>query len=97
MLERPIQTTFLQDFTIADMFGEKWILDTYKTAFDGWKNNVQYFTEFVVALNWKLWEHYDNGNEELAKVYDKLWRQADLYACENFKWEDADYYYRETD
>lgn len=96
-MEREFKTTFFTDFTIADMYGEKWIRETYQNAFEGWKDNVQYFTEFVVALNWKLWEHYENWNEPLARVYDELWRQADEYACEHFKWEDATYYWQQTD
>lgn len=83
-MERKFKTTFFQDFTIADYFGVKSVKDTYREAFEGWKDDVKYFTELVVALNWKLWQHYENGNEELAKVYDELRREADEYACEHF-------------
>lgn len=96
-MERQFKTTFFQDFTIADMYGEKWIRDTFKRAFEGRKNDVKYFTEFVVALNWKLWQHYENWNEKLARVYDELWRQADEYACEHFTGEEASYYWQQTD
>lgn len=83
-MERKFKTTFFQDFTIADYFGVKSVKDTYREAFEGWKDDVKYFTELVVALNWKLWQHYEKGNEELAKVYDELRREADEYACEHF-------------
>ena len=96
-MERQFKTTFFQDFTIADMYGERWIRDTFKNAFNWWKNDVKYFTELVVALNWKLRQHYENWNEKLARLYDELWRQADEYACENFKWDDATYYRQQTD
>jgi hypothetical protein len=33
----------------------------------------------------------------VAKVYDELWREADLLALQIFKGEDKDYYLRETD
>ena len=39
-----LKTTFWQDFSIADRFGSKAIKDTYKRAFDGWKNNTEYVT-----------------------------------------------------
>lgn len=45
------RTTFYMDFSIADHFGEAAIRDTYKRAFKSWKNNVEYLTELVMALN----------------------------------------------
>lgn len=33
----------------------------------------------------------------LAALYDRLWREADEYAMNNFKGEELDYYYRVTD
>ena len=36
-------------------------------------------------------------NRELAALYDRLWREADEYAMNNFKGEELDYYYRITD
>lgn len=92
---KPI-TTFYTDFSIADNFGVSAIKDTYKRAFASWKNNVQYLTELVMALNWKIWEHFET-NYEYAKVYDALWRKADQYAVENLKGDDLTYYYRTTD
>jgi hypothetical protein len=50
----------------------------------------------VVALNWKIWERYEK-DESVARVYNDLWQEADAYACENFKGEDANYYFRLTD
>lgn len=91
-------TTFWGDFTIADgFFGINAIKDTYKRAFNEWKNNYKYLTELVLVLNWKIWEHYEKGNEEIAKVYDELWRKADNYACENLQGEELSYFYRTTD
>lgn len=91
------KTTFWQDFTTADKFGVKEIKDTYKNAFSDWKNNYVYLTELVLILNWKLWQHWENGNEEIARVYDELWRMTDTYACENLKDDKLDYYLRTTD
>lgn len=92
-----MKTTFWQDFHIADHFGERAIRDTFKRAFEEWKSNVEYLTELVMVLNWKLWQHYDRGNERFAKVYDELWRKADHYAVKNLKGKDLTYFLEVTD
>ena len=78
-------TTFWMDFSIADRFGKAAVKDTYKTAFESWKDNYKYLTELVMVLNHKIWEHHEAGNNSFAELYDKLWRKADLYAMENLK------------
>lgn len=90
-------STFPSDFTIADKFGEKGIRDTFNRAFNEWKSNYVYLTELVISLNWKIWEHYEKGNQEIAKVYNELWEKADNYACENLKGEELSFFYRVTD
>ena len=92
---KPI-TTFYEDFSIADWFGVDAIRDTFKRSFECWKGNHKYLTELVMALNWKIWEHYDN-NELYAKVYNELWEKADLYATSHLKGEELRYFYRTTD
>lgn len=89
-------TTFWQDFTIADKFGIAAIKDTYKRAFNEWKSNYKYLTELVIVLNHKIWQHYET-NEEVARVYNDLWEEADVYACENLKGEELIYFYDTTD
>lgn len=89
-------TTFWQDFSIADKFGITAIKDTYKRAFNEWKGNYKYLTELVMVLNWKIWQHYGN-NESIARVYNELWEEADLYAQENLHGEEAEYFFRTTD
>lgn len=91
------KTTFFQDFTIAEHFGEGAIRETYRDCFGQWKDNVEYVTELAMMLNWKIWEHYDNGNEKLARLYDELWKKADLWCMDNLKGEDLNYYIRTTD
>ena len=91
------KTTFYMDFSIADPYGVAGVVDTYTRAFDEWKNNVVYITELVMVLNWKIWEHHEAGNENLAKEYDELWRKADEWCCENLTGEDLDYYFSTTD
>lgn len=89
-------TTFWDDFSIADSFGESAIRDTYNRAFNEWKHNYKYLTELVMILNWKIWQHYEK-NDHIARVYNELWEQADLYAGENLKGKEAEYFYSTTD
>lgn len=91
-----LKTTFWDDFSIADMFGERNIRDTYNRAFDGWKDNYIYLTELVMVLNHKIWQHYES-NKEIAALYDELWRFADNYAMENLTGDELNYFCQVTD
>lgn len=64
------QTTFWQDFSIADRFGVTAVQDTFNRAFAEWKSNYIYLTEMVMVLNHKIWQWYQK-NDELSKLYDK--------------------------
>ena len=90
------QTTFWEDFSIADRFGISAVKDTYERAFNEWKGNYKYLTELVLVLNHKIWQHYEK-NEELARVYNDLWEKADIYAVSNLKGEELSYFYRTLD
>ncbi len=90
------KTTFYTDFSIADAFGESAIIDTYNRAFELAKTDYVYLTEFVMALNWKIWEHYET-NEKYGRLYDSLWRKADVYACKNLKGKELTYFFKTTD
>ena len=90
-------TTFGMDFAIADVFGADAVKDTFKRAFVEWKSDYKYLTELVLILNWKIWEHFEKGNEPLARVYNDLWIQADNYACENLKGDELGYFLQMTD
>lgn len=91
------KTTFWEDFSVADHFGEGAIKDTFRRAFDEWKDNYVYLTELVMVLNHKLWEHYNKGNINKAELYDKIWRKADDYAKDTLKGEELQYFYKTTD
>lgn len=92
------KTTFWSDFTIAEWCGGKSaIKDTYKRAFEEWKTNHVYLTELVMILNWKIWYHYENGDEDIARLYDELWRKTDEWALQNLKDEEKRYYVRTLD
>lgn len=90
-------TTFFEDFSIADIFGEDAILDTYKRCVKEWKDDVEYFTELVMTLSWKSAQHYEEGNDRYCEIYSDLYYKADEYAMENFKGKELSYYFRTTD
>lgn len=91
------RTTFWQDFSIADVFGINAVKDTYKRAFNEWKDDYIYLTELVMVLNWKVWQYHENGNKDFENVYTNLWEEADAYACENLKGDELSYFYSTTD
>ena len=90
------QTTFYEDFSIADIFGIKAIENTFKRAFSEWKNDVVYLTELAMVMNWKIWEHY-KYNRELAEIYQNYWKKLDNYCMLNLKDDDLDYYFNTVD
>ena len=91
------KTTFWQDFSIADRFGEKAVRDTFNRAVREWKSDTEYVTELVIVLNWKIWEHYEAGRRSFAKTYDELWRKADNWCKDHMKGSDLEYYLNTTD
>lgn len=95
-MEREFKTTFYTDFSMAEMFWKKAIIDTYKRCMKEWSSDVRYFTEFVIALNHKIRDWYEK-DVEVAKIYDELWREADSLALEIFSGEDKKYYLKTTD
>jgi hypothetical protein len=71
---------FVQDFKIAEAFGHDAIKDTYKRASKSWTDAIG-ASVLERDLNYRLWETYESGDEETAKLYDQLWRQqCDLNA-----------------
>lgn len=91
------QTTFYEDFSIADMFGVSAIKDTYRRGLENAKFlGYVYLTEFVMALNWKIWEHCEQ-NSRYAQVYNDLWEQATEIATTTLQGDELMYYYRTTD
>lgn len=88
---------FMQDFRIADAYGPKAIKDTYDRAFNEWKDNVEYFASLVLTLNHQIWIHHGRGNDKTARIYDRLWKQADAWGCEHFTGKDTEYYFQFLD
>lgn len=90
------KTTFFGDLSIAEYYGVSGVKDTYRRVMRSWGNNLEFMCEWVIALNQKIWQHYNN-NRELAKVYDELWRKADEWCIDHFKGEDLQRYYEYID
>lgn len=95
-------TTFYDDFSIADQFGLDAIKDTLDRAFSEWKINYKYFTELVMVLNHKCWEHWHRSQSELkqfredhaeiSKFYkDKYYELLD-WGYDNLKGDELRYY-----
>lgn len=64
-------TTFYADFKVAEAFlgtEPDAVKDTWKRAWEGWKNNCKYMVELCLVMNHLCWEH--NGkNPELSEWY----------------------------
>lgn len=89
-------TTFWSDFSTAEQFGIEAVKGTFKRAFEEWKGDYKFLTELVMVLNHKIWQWYEK-NDELARVYNALWEEADNYGCENLKGGELDYFYETLD
>lgn len=94
--EDGFSTTFWSDFSIADVFGKEAVQDTFNRAFAEWKSDVRYLTDLVVVLNHKIFQHF-NGDRELSRLYDSLWKIADEYAIENLTGKEFEYFFNVTD
>lgn len=91
------KTTFYMDFSIADAFGIQAIKQTYNS---GMKNamflGVEYLTELVMVLNWKISEHYET-RPALAELYQELWEKAENYCYDHLKGDDLKYFMKTID
>lgn len=97
LLDYECQTTFWEDFSIADKFGIEAVKDTYKRARAEWGDDRIYGTELSMVLNHKCWQHYNAKNAVLSKLYVELWEEYHSFVLDNWKGEDLQYYLRITD
>ena len=91
------KTTFWEDFTIAEVFGDSAVKDTLNRVFKEWKNDITYVTELAVVTNLKCWQWYERGNDKLSKLYSDYYYKVQDYVYSHFKGEDIDYYFNITD
>ena len=85
------ETTFWEEFSIADNYGPDGVREHYDLVFKQWKDNLRYLTELVLVLNWKIYQWY-GVDDTLGLTYDELWKRTDSYALETLKDSDLHYY-----
>lgn len=88
-----VSTTFVQDLRIADMFGQQAIKETFDNVVESWLDDVEYFTEFVVALNQLCWFHYENGRHDIGMLYSELFYKARNLGYDTYKGAELDHFY----
>jgi len=86
------KTTYTSDFSIAEwcvaIEGNYAISNTFKSAMDNWKDNIEFFAEIIIVLNMKSWEHHARKNMNYSQMYSELYYMAkDLY----FDWFDEEH------
>lgn len=94
------KTTFYSDLSIAEfMEGKKGVKDTYKRVMKSWLNNIEYITEFCMALNIKSWQAYNENKTELSSLYADLYYKCKDEIYKHFKDDRKalDYFYETTD
>ena len=91
-----VSTTFYSDFGIADRFGISSVRETYNRVFNEWKNNCQYWTEVVMALNARCW-FWHTRNEDMMLLYRELYYKARDWALDHFKGEELKFFWEVTD
>lgn len=91
-------STFYSDLSIAEWFGQEAVQETYDDVCKHWLKDVEMFTEFIIALNYKCWEWYDK-EIDASQFYADLYHKADELFADHYKddKEALEYYYRETD
>ena len=97
-MEKQFKTTFWADFTVADVFGEKAVKETFNHVFKEWRGDYRHLTSLVMTLNHKIfWHYYENKDYKMAKLYDTLWRKADEYAIKHLKDDELKFFLKTTD
>lgn len=96
-MEYEFKTTFWMDFTIAEHFGVGAVKDTFERAFHEWRGDVVYITELALVMNWKCWEKWEKGDDELSRYYSDRYYEVREWCLDNLKGDDLRYYFETTD
>ena len=92
------KTTFYSDLSIAEFCsGIAGVKDTFNRVCEEWKNDVEYFTEFIMSLNIKAWAWDSRDNEGLSRLYSELYYQALDLGYDTFDEDGRAYLFRMTD
>ena len=86
-----LKTTFWEEFSIAENYGSDGIREHYNLVFEQWKDNLEYLTELVLVLNWKISQWF-GVDDNIGLTYDELWHETDTYALKTLKGDDLHYY-----
>ncbi len=97
LLDYECKTTFWEDFSTAELFGEEAVRDIYKRAKAEWSTDCIYGTELSIVLNHKCWYWYEEQNTRLSQLYSELWEEYHEWVLDHWSGEDLTYYLRVTD
>lgn len=100
-----LEYTFINDFAIADWYGEKDVKETYNRVIKEWGKDYKAMTEIVIALNLLSWAHYQlrkqgiDGRDGFIYLYSHLNNKAKDLFCDTFKDNEKaqDYFFEMTD
>ena len=96
MLNYKFESSFWEEFSIAEDYGPEGIHHHYDIVFEQYKDNLKYLTELVLVLNIKIFIWY-GVDDDLGQMYDQLWKETDGYALETLKGDDLHYYLHTLD
>ena len=91
MLDYKFESTFWEEFSIAEDYGAEGVKEHYDLVFEQWKDNLKFLTELVLVLNLKIFLWY-GVDDTIGLTYDQLWKETDGYALETLKGDDLHYY-----
>ena len=91
MLDYKFESTFWEEFSIAEDYGPEGIHHHCDIVFEQYKDNLKYLTELVLVLNLKLFIWF-KVDDDLGRMYEQLWMESDQYALNTLKGDDLHYY-----
>ena len=96
MLNYKFESSFWEEFSIAEDYGPEGIHHHYDIVFEQYKDNLKFLTELVLVLNIKIFIWY-GVDDTIGKMYDQLWKETDGYAIDTLKGDDLHYYLHTVD
>jgi len=87
-------TNYYLQFSMAEPYGISAIANVFNNIFSDCKYNTVSVTELAMAVNWKIYEHYDK-EKQLAHFYQSIWDQVDNY-CKGTLTDSNLRYYQKT-
>lgn len=105
LFQEKMTYTFVQDFAIADWYGEKDVKETYERVKKEWLSDYKAFTEVVVSLNMLAWAHDQlrkqgiDGRDDVITLYNTMYYQSkdDFYDKYTGNEEACHYFFIKTD